>query len=86
MGAVVTGWEAVLGTSTIHIVDEIRPPIVEVTGAVTGRYELLEQAEDGTIVLGPDTSAEAIMRRQTSRPATDEEFEAAFGDLPTGDA
>lgn len=33
------------------------PPIVEVTGAVTGRYELLEQAEDGTIVLGADISA-----------------------------
>lgn len=60
--------------------------MVEVTGAVSGRFELLEQAEDGTIVLGPDTSAEAITRRQNSRPATDEEFEAAFGDLPTGDA
>jgi len=67
-------------------VDETRPPIVELTGALTGRYELLEQAEDGTIVLGPDTSAEAIMRRHNSRPATADEFRAALGDLPTGPA
>jgi hypothetical protein len=82
----VTGPGTVVGASTILSVDEIRPPIVEVTGAVTGRYELLEQSEDGTIMLGPDPSAEAILRRQNSRPATAEEFEAAFGDLPTGDA
>lgn len=66
--------------------DEIRPPIVEVTGALSGRYELQEQAEDGTVVLRPDTSATAIMRRLSSEPVSAEEFDAAFGDLPTGDA
>jgi hypothetical protein len=60
--------------------------IVDVTGAVTGRYEVLEEREDGTVVLSPDTSIGAIMRRLGSTRATDEEFEAAFGDLPTGPA
>jgi hypothetical protein len=64
-------------------VDENRPPIVELTGAITGRYELQEQAEDGTVVLAPDTSAMAIMARLASEPASSEEFEAALGDLPT---
>ena len=81
MSVTVGAW----GARTIHYVDEI-PPIVEVTGAVNGRYEVLEQAEDGTLVLGPDTSLQAIMRRHNSRPATAEEFQAAFGDLPTGPA
>jgi hypothetical protein len=36
-------------------------------------------------VIGPDTSAEAIHRRQGSRPATAQEFEQHFGDLPTDD-
>lgn len=66
--------------------DEERFPIVEVSGAVSGRYELREQREDGTILLGPDTSAQAILRRAGSRPATPEEFEQAFGDLPTAPA
>jgi hypothetical protein len=43
---------------TIHRMGETR--IVEVTGALTGRYEVLEQADDGTVLLGPDTSIEAI--------------------------
>lgn len=47
------------GAALVTCWEEARrgPPIVEVTGAVTGRYELLEQAEDGTIVLGADISA-----------------------------
>jgi hypothetical protein len=67
-------------------VEDERLPIVDVTGAVNGRYEVLEQGEDGTIVLGPDTSADAIMRRLGSTPMTEQEFERAFGDLPTGPA
>ncbi len=71
---------------TIQPVDPDCLPIVEVTGAINGRYELLEQADDGTVVLGPDTSFKAIMERLGSRPATDEEFQQAFGELPTGPA
>jgi hypothetical protein len=67
-------------------VNEVRPLIVEVTGAQSGRYELQEQAEDGTVVLRPDTSAQAIMRRLGTEPAAADEFDAAFGDLATSDA
>lgn len=66
--------------------DENSLPIVEVTGALEGRYEVLEQAEDGTVVLGPDTSIEAIMRRTGTEPVSQEEFQELFGDLPTGAA
>lgn len=62
--------------------DGNRPKFVE----VNGRYEVLEQSQDGTVLLGPDTSAEAIMRRGGSRPMTAEEFERHFGDLRTGPA
>jgi hypothetical protein len=71
-------------TPKLHVVDENRRPIVEVTGAVSGRYELQERREDGTIVLAPDSSAAAILEREGARAATPEEFEQAFGDLPTG--
>jgi len=64
-------------------VKEIRMPILEVTGAYNGRYEVREQHDDGTLLIAPDTSLEAIMRRLDSRPATAEEFQAALGDLPT---
>jgi hypothetical protein len=67
---------------TIHRMGETR--IVEVTGALQGRYEILEQADDGTVVLGPDTSIEAIMRRTNTEPVSVEEFEQLFGHLPTG--
>ncbi len=81
-----TGPTAIRTASTICCVNEIRASIVEVTGAVTGRYELQERSEDGTIVLRPDTSAAAIMRRLASEPVSTEEFDSAFGDLLTGDA
>lgn len=60
--------------------------IVEVTGAVSGRYEVLEEREDGTVVLGPDTSIAAIRRRLGTQPVSAEEFNELFGDLPTGPA
>ena len=58
---------------------------VEVTGAVTGHYEVIEHRPDGTIVLGPDTSAAAISERLGTRPMTTDEFEQHFGDLPHGE-
>ena len=61
--------------------NETDQPIVEVTGALTGRFEFLEQHEDDTGLLAPDTSAETILRRLGSRPATAEEFQQAFGDV-----
>ncbi len=69
--------------STIFSVDETRPSIVEVTGALAGRYELQERYEDGSVLLGPDTSLKATLG-PGERLASSKEFKAAFGDLPTG--
>lgn len=71
------------GGSTISSVDESPPSIVEVTGAVNGRFEVEQRTEDGALMIGPDTSLPAIMHRLDSRPATPDEFQATFGDLPT---
>jgi hypothetical protein len=58
---------------------------ITLTGDVNGEYIVDEVLADGRLVIGPDTSAEAIHRRQGSRPATAQEFEQHFGDLPTDD-
>lgn len=70
----------------VHGLDQTRRPIVEVTGALHGRYELQERRDGGSIVLKPDLSDAAIFEREGGRPMTAEEFERAFGDLPTGPA
>ena len=46
---------------------------------VEREYVVMEEGPDGTLVLRPDTSAEAIPRRLGSVPATREEFEAEYG-------
>jgi hypothetical protein len=67
-------------------VDQTLRPFVEVTGALRGRHELQERRDDGWIMLEPDLSDAAIFEREGGRPMTAEEFERAFGDLPTGPA
>jgi len=39
--------------------------------------------DDGRLVIRPDTSAQAIRRRQGLEPIAAEEFEQHFGHLPT---
>lgn len=57
---------------------------VSVSGAgLEGKYVLEESREDGSLVLRPDTSIDAIRRRLDVEPVSDEEFETLFGDLPT---
>ena len=56
---------------------------VRLTGELTGKYVVDEVYEDGRIVLRPDTSAAAIRERAGLDPVTDDEFERAFGDLPS---
>lgn len=57
---------------------------VRVSGAgLEGEYVLEERREDGSLVLRPDTSIDAIRRRLDVEPVSDEEFETLFGDLPT---
>ena len=86
LGAIVRPSRNASTAPTIHVVDQTRRPIVEVTGALSGRYELQERRDDGSIVLKPDLSDAAIFEREGGRPMTAEEFERAFGDLPTGPA
>lgn len=58
---------------------------VTVAGSVNGRYEVLEQRDDGTLVLGPDVGSTAVDKRMGTRPMTPAEFDQHFGDLPTDD-
>ena len=45
-------------------------------GDLHGEYVVTQQHPDGTLVLEPDTSARAILRRMDARPATGDEFDA----------
>ena len=58
---------------------------VTLSGELSGEYLVDEVLDDGRIVLRPDTSAAAIRRRAGLAPVSDEEFEDAFGHLPTDD-
>ena len=56
---------------------------VRLSGELSGAYVVDEVFEDGRIVLRPDTSAAAIRERAGLDPVTDDEFEQAFGHLPS---
>jgi hypothetical protein len=58
---------------------------VTVEGDVSGEYIVVEKREDGSLLLQPDTSMEAIRRRHNATPATLEEFEAEYGPLQPPD-
>lgn len=58
---------------------------VTVEGDVSGEYILVEEREDGSLVLQSDTSMEAIRRRHNATPATLEEFEAEYGPVQPPD-
>ena len=49
---------------------------------LAGDYIVAERHPDGSVVLAPDTSIEAIRRRSGTRPMSREEFERHFGHLP----
>ena len=63
----------------------VDPQLEELTSKYSDRYDIAVD-EDGKVTLTPKLTAEASSLRLGSRPATDEEFAAAFGDLPTGPA
>jgi hypothetical protein len=52
---------------------------------VAGDYIVAERDPDGTVVLAPDTSIEAIRRRVGTRPMAPKEFDEHFGQLPSDD-
>jgi hypothetical protein len=60
-------------------------PRVTLAGDRTGEYLVAEERPDGSLVLLPDTSIEAILDRMSARPATLEEFEADHGRLGAPD-
>ena len=58
---------------------------VTLSGDRSGDYVLIEERPDGSLVVAPDTSAEAILRRHDMTPATLEEFEAEYGPVQPPD-
>ncbi|MBV9819030.1 MAG: hypothetical protein JOZ07_11870 [Solirubrobacterales bacterium] len=60
-------------------------PHVTLSGDRTGDYVVVEERDDGALVLAPDVSAAAILRRQGMSSATLEEFEAEYGPLQPPD-
>jgi hypothetical protein len=58
---------------------------VTLSGDRAGDYVVLEERDDGSLVLGPDTSAEAMRRRHGLTPATLEEFVAEYGPILPSD-
>jgi hypothetical protein len=61
---------------------EDRVARITLSGDRSGHYVLVEERSDGSLVVAPDTSIEAIRRRMGTRPMTAEEFEGHFGELP----
>jgi hypothetical protein len=60
-------------------------PHVTLGGDRTGEYLIAEERPDGSLVLLPDTSVEAILDRTGARPASLEEFAAEHGELGVPD-
>jgi hypothetical protein len=60
-------------------------PHVTLAGDRHGEYLIAEERPDGSLVLLPDTSVDAILDRMGARPATVEEFEAEHGQLSPPD-
>jgi hypothetical protein len=58
---------------------------VTLAGDLNGDYVVDERLDDGRLVIRPDTSAEAIHRRQGLEPISVAEFEEHVGQLPTDD-
>jgi hypothetical protein len=56
---------------------------VTLSGDIVGDYVVEDRRPDGTLMLVPDTSIEAIRKRLGTEQMSTEEFERYFGDLPT---
>jgi hypothetical protein len=52
---------------------------VQLSGDIAGEYIVTDRRDDGSLVIRPDTSADAIRRRLGHEPATLEELEAEHG-------
>lgn len=50
---------------------------------LAGDYIVAERHPDGSVLLAPDTSIEAIRKRTATQPMSPEQFERHFGQLPS---
>jgi len=58
---------------------------VKLSGDRSGDYVVVDERDDGSLVLAPDTSMVAIRRRHNAVPATLEDFEAEYGPVQPPD-
>ena len=58
---------------------------VTLSGDRSGEYVVVEERADGSLVVVPDTSMQAIHRRDGLTPATLGEFEAEYGPVQPPD-
>lgn len=74
--------------ATLRQVESQRELHVTLAGRLSGDYVIVDEREDGSLVLAPDTSMAAIRRRHGAEPATLAEFEAEYGPVqpPDGEA
>lgn len=56
-------------------------PHVTLVGDRTGEYRIAEEHPDGSLVLRPDTSVDAIFRRAGATPGTIADLEADHGPI-----
>lgn len=66
-------------TAAFAIIERMDQPHVKLSGDIEGPYVVEETRSDGSLVISPDTSAQAIMERLGHEPATLAEFEAVHG-------
>jgi hypothetical protein len=58
---------------------------VTLSGDRTGDYVVIEERQDGSLVVAPETQADAMLRRHGLTPATLEEWEAEYGPVQPSD-
>jgi hypothetical protein len=62
-----------------------RVPHVTFSRDRSGDYVVVEERDDGALVVAPDTSADAMLRRLDMTPATLDELEAEYGPIQPPD-
>lgn len=66
----------------IHDMKEVPMKVTLTEPELAGDYIVVERNPDGSVVLAPDTSIEAIRSQLGTRPMSPEEFQRHFGHLP----
>lgn len=61
----------------------MKPAHVTLSGDLSGEYVVEDRRPDGRVLLRPDLSVEAMLKRHSERELTPTEFEEHFGGLPT---